>query len=60
MESNSEYEKRVSDFYYKTTKYQMFLIIEQYSELLKDEESRQAWIERAEQEKQTLKDNHIF
>ena len=44
-------------FYEQTTKRQMFLIIEQMSEMLK--ESNQDWVDKAIQELQTLKLNQI-
>ena len=44
-------------FYEATTKRQMFLIIEQMAEMLKDEQ--QDWIDKAKHELETLKINGI-
>lgn len=44
-------------FYELTTKRQMFLIIEQMSEMLKDQ--NQDWVDKAQQELETLKLNGI-
>lgn len=44
-------------FYEDTTKRQMFLIIEQMAEMLKDK--NQDWVDKAKQELETLKINGI-
>lgn len=44
-------------FYENTTKRDMFLIIEQMSELLKNEDSD--WVEKAESELKTIKSNGL-
>ena len=44
-------------FYDDTTKYQMFLIIEQMAEMLKDK--NQDWVDKAKQEVELLKINGI-
>jgi len=44
-------------FYEDTTKRQMFLIIEQMAEMLKDQ--NQDWVDKAKQELETLKINGI-
>lgn len=44
-------------FYENTTKRQMFLIIEQMAEMLKDQ--NQDWVDKAKQELETLKINGI-
>ena len=44
-------------FYEDTTKRQMFLIIEQMAEMLKEKE--QSWVEKAKQEVELLKINGI-
>lgn len=44
-------------FYEVTTKRQMFLIIEQMAEMLKDQ--NQDWVDKAKQELETLKINGI-
>lgn len=44
-------------FYEETTKREMFLIIEQMAELLKDKD--QDWVDKANSEKNTLKLNNI-
>ena len=44
-------------FYEETTKRQMFLIIEQMSELLKT--ANESWVEKAESEREIIKANGI-
>lgn len=44
-------------FYIKTTKKEMFLIIEQFSQLLKHD--GQDWVEKAKEELKIIKDNGI-
>ena len=45
-------------FYEKTTKRQMFLMLEQFADFMKDEETED-WVDRCEREKIILKQNNI-